>query len=111
MNEARKGGTKEGGTEGRTLRARARTEEGIRKERDEISRYNGVLARALRRSDKLTLGCAKELPQKESVVYLDNESGVGISPSGTILDLGITSVQGKGVGWSGKEERRGIEAR
>ena len=45
-------------------RREERKEEGIREERkDEISRYNGVLARA-RRSDKLTLGCAK-LPQKE----------------------------------------------
>ena len=36
--------------------------EGIRKERrDEISRYNGVLARALRRSDKLSLRRAREV--------------------------------------------------
>ena len=46
-------------------RREERKEEGIREERkDEISRYNGVLARALRRSDKLTLGCVKEAPLK-----------------------------------------------
>ena len=53
-----KGRRKRGGVEGRG------TEEGIRKERDEISRYNGVLARALRRSDKLSLRRAREASSK-----------------------------------------------